>query len=265
MGRSRAPYAVAACLAVLATATGCDDSGDEGLAPPDEGQLVLHFDATPDDGITNTGSGDLTVEVVTLNGGNVSAGPSPTTDAGGIETPEFGGTEDASTAIVMVTNAGAVDELDPGVEDFSFGADINVDPESEADVGPDNGNNVIQRGLFESTQYKIQLDHESLTCRVKGSAGDVIVTSTVEIEPERWYRLACDRSGDTVTLAVTDMEADEPRPVTDEQTAPTGSLTPLEPTLPLSIGGKLNADGGVVTDSTDQFNGRIDNVYLDIS
>jgi len=262
---SRTPYAAVVCLTALAMVAGCDDDDPESLPPPSQGQLVLHFDESPDGDLANAGSGDFIVEVVTLNGGAVSAGPSPTTDGGGIETPDFTGGDGSPAAIVKVTNAGDGDALDPGTADFSFGADISVDPDSEAETGPDNGNNVMQRGLFQGAQYKIQLDHESVSCRVKGSAGELIVVSSEEIEADHWYRLSCSRDGDTVTLSVTDMEADDPSPVTDEQTGPTGSLTPAEPTIALSIGGKLNADGGIVTDSTDQFNGRIDNVYLDIS
>ena len=62
------------------------------------------------------------------------------------------------------------------------------------------------------------------------------------------------------------MEADDPEPIEDEESGSTGSLDPTDrASLPLSVGGKLNADGGIVKDNTDQFNGLIDNVLLDIN
>jgi hypothetical protein len=244
-----------------------EPSDEDPLATPSKGQLVLHFDDDPTTSITNSGTGDFDIDVVTQDGGAVEPGETAAGDTGGLRTPAFEDSPESPKAILKVTNAGDTDELNPGTDDFTIGADINVDPASESDVAAngDNGNNVMQRGLFEGSQYKLQIDHEAASCRVKGAEGELTVKSSVEIEDSHWYRLRCTRSGDEVTFAVTDMEADNPELSEDESSGPTGSLDPLDASLPLSIGGKLNAEGGIVEESTDQFNGLIDNVVLDIS
>jgi len=78
----------------------------------------------------------------------------------------------------------------------------------------------------------------------------------------RWYRLACARDGAVVTLTVTSWSAaGVAQVVTTRASGPTGDLSPSAPTVPLSVGGKLRADG-TPAPATDQFNGRIDNVVM---
>lgn len=260
-GVRRALAAVAVLAVVL---TGCNDEPDEidPTATPTEGQLILKFD---DGGLTNSGSGDFDIDVVALDNG--STGADEALDGDALRTPEFADSPDGPKAIVKVLNASDSDELNPGDKDFTIGADINVDPssESEDDASHDNGNNVMQRGLFEGSQYKIQIDHDTASCRIAGSEGEVTAKSSTTIEAGHWYRIRCARSGDDVTITVIDQEADDPEPTEDEDSGSIGSLDPTSASLPLSVGGKLNADGGIVKDNTDQFNGLIDNVLLDIN
>lgn len=264
------------CLAVLALAAltaGCGGSDSDTtsdtnqLPPPAQGQLVLRFDEDPSTSIVNSGSGDFDIEVVAEGGGTVEQGQGAEGQDAGLRTPQFADDPQGPTAIIKVVNAGDSDELNPGTSDFTIGADVNVDPNSESKVPThgDNGNNVMQRGLFEGAQYKLQIDHEGASCRIKGADGDLTIKSRVEIKDGHWYRLSCSRSGEDVTFAVTDMEADDPAPIKETTSGPTGSLDPADASLPLSVGGKLNAQGGIVEGSTDQFNGTLDNIILDIA
>lgn len=249
-------------LALLTGCNGDDDADSDPSATPSAGQLILTFDGGE---LANQGSGDFNIDVVTSDGGSVEGQES--VDGDGLRTPEFADTPDSPKAIVKVLNASDTDELNPGDKDFTIGADVSVDPSSESDVAAngDNGNNVMQRGLFEGSQYKIQIDHDTASCRIAGAGGELTVTSSADIEFDHWYRVRCERDGDEVTITVVDLEADDPKPVEDEKSGPTGSLDPPAASLPLSVGGKLNADGEIVADSTDQFNGLLDNVVLDIS
>ena len=43
----------------------------------------------------------------------------------------------------------------------------------------------------------------------------------------------------------------------------TGSLT-FDPAVPLTMGGKVGAEGGVVEDNSDQLNGALDNVFVHV-
>ncbi|MCB0976335.1 MAG: hypothetical protein KDB02_02640 [Acidimicrobiales bacterium] len=170
-------------------------------------------------------------------------------------------------AIKIVGASGGTDELNPGTGKFSFGADVWLDSGSTSSSEPgskDNGDNVIQRGLYDGvSQYKLQVDNRRPMCRIKGDAGAVEVTSEL-IDPEVWYRLLCTRDGDVVTLEVTTWdESNQPTTVTTSATGSTGDMTPGTDTVPLSVGGKL-LDSGSVAGSADQLNGRIDNPHLSI-
>ena len=124
---------------------------------------------------------------------------------------------------------------------------------------------MMQRGLFEGSQYKLQIDHEDrVVPESRAPKARSPSSRSVEIEDGHWYRLRCTRSGNDVTFSVSDMEADDSTAIEDKKSGATGSLDPVDASLPLSVGGKLNADGGIVEDSTDQFNGLLDNILLDI-
>jgi hypothetical protein len=47
-------------------------------------------------------------------------------------------------------------------------------------------------------------------------------------------------------------------------TGATGSMTPSSPSLPLSVGAKVSPTGALLTDDADQFNGTVDNVFLNV-
>jgi hypothetical protein len=213
-------------------------------------------------GFVNSGHAPLRVDVVTYGGGRVTSDRAPQ-GRPAIRLPEFG-KADPGYAILRVVNTGDYDVLRPNEQDFTFGADFVLDKESDGSSS-DNGDNLVQRGLFESpSQYKIQVDHGRVSCGVRGMTGDVLVTAERRVEPGQWYRARCTRSGDTVALQVDELGPDglpgaEPWAAEDD-TATLGPVIMPKDT-PLSVGGKLAADGSMFPASTDQFNGSVARVF----
>jgi hypothetical protein len=232
---------------------------------------LLFNEASPVGGFTNlvnSGSAHLRVRVKAAFGGTLVRGRARTGGSNGaVRTPRHDASETAPRAVVEVTDRDGRDSLNPSTDAFTFGADVRLDRTSEDDSAGsyDNGDNLVQRGLFDAdSQYKIQLDHDRATCRIQGSDGAVAVTSRVQIKPRTWYRVRCSRSGQTVSIAITSWDRDGGRStVSNTARGATGSLRPDARSVPLSVGGKLTPEGAIVA-STDQLNGRIDNVIVRI-
>jgi hypothetical protein len=218
--------------------------------------------------LANSGSARLHIEVTAANGGTLTRGQSRAGGSSGAgRTPRHDASADAPRAVIAVVDEHGRDNLNPSTSNFTFGADVRLDKLSENDSAGsfDNGDNLVQRGLFDSdSQYKIQLDHDRATCRVRGADGAVSVSSRQPIKPATWYRVRCSRSLSAVSIAITWWDRDGvPTTVSNSATGETGNLRPDSRSVPLSIGGKLSPDGALVA-STDQLNGRIDNVIVRI-
>jgi hypothetical protein len=251
--------------------TGVDARAAEAHAKSGARQLKLDIRQTaPPSGYTtfaNSGTTALHISVVTDDAGALVDGRprvDPATDRA-VRYPRHGAV-DAPHAIIQIVDHRGPDDLNPGLQPFTFGADFNLDKVSEDTEpgGRDNGDNLIQRGLFDQqTQYKIQLDHRTVTCRVKGSLGAVSVSSSIQPTPGIWYRVRCLRQGDLLTIVVTRWQDGLPTSLRQSATGPIGDVTPARRTIPVSVGGKL-ARRGIVDDASDQFNGRIDNVIISI-
>lgn len=272
---ARRPLRAVAGTIALATAAATSvcgaPAGSAAPAAPDRVLRLMFNDAqltgkTPH--FTNAGSASLAVSLATRGGGSMRAAKgrlSPARNTA-IRTPAFDPSVDGARAVVKVVDRVGVDQLDPGTRAFTFGADFTRNARSERAGSSDNGDNLMQRGLFGSrSQFKIQLDHRRVSCRIKGASGAVEVVSPVAITAGRWYRARCTRSGAHVTLAVSRW-TESGRSITTSKSVSgsTGSLTPTSKATPLSIGGKLGAGGGIL-DASDQFNGRIDNAIMKIS
>lgn len=269
----RTRQTLVAALAVVAIgaagAAGCEPADPTATrrrpAPPATDDVVV----LPLAGgyLSSIGTGAVVVDVAGRDGGAVVPAPDRAGSAdAALRLPAFDGEAPAPRAAVRVLPAGAAgDPLDPGTQDFAFGADVLLDATSESGVtgSVDDGDNVVQRGLFDDvTQYKLQVDRRRPSCRIKGRDGAVMASSRVELEPGTWYRLLCSRAGAQVAVSVTSWGPDGvPVETVDVATGPTGSMTPEARTVPLSAGGKLLATGAVAA-STDQLNGVIDQVVL---
>jgi hypothetical protein len=232
--------------------------------------LVLSIgQAAPAGGYTtfaNSGYAAVRISVVTDDGGALVDGRPrvhPTIDRA-VRYPHYASGPDAPHAVIQIVDRRGPDDLDPGLLPFRFGADFNLDQVSEDTEfgGRDNGDNLLQRGLFnQPSQYKLQIDHRVPTCRVKGSLGAVAVSSTVRPVPGKWYRVRCLRNGDQLTIVVKSWNQGSMTALRQSTSGPIGVVSPTTRTVPVSVGGKLSRRG-VVQRATDQFNGRVDNVII---
>jgi hypothetical protein len=71
----------------------------------------------------------------------------------------------------------------------------------------------------------------------------------------------CTRKHGTVTLRLVEPTADGPVKHSWSRSGTIGALT-FDTGVPLSLGGKVDAAGEVIEKSSDQFNGRIDDVFF---
>ncbi|MDN4161710.1 PKD domain containing protein [Nocardioides abyssi] len=258
-GATRAPVAAASTI---------DRAGS---SDPD---LLLGFDeATGAMGsvigsVENAGSLPVEVSVATGNGGRVRRDVG--TLATGARFPAVDArTGPAAAVVVRPAMEAADDGLSPGGGRFTFGADFAIDAESEG-TSTDNGDNVVQRGLYQDdAQYKLQVDHRRVSCRVAGDRGHVVVVATTRVRPGTWYRATCSRRLRVVTLTLARVRADEltwarsrSRPRRWTGTGRIGRVV-FDRSVPLAVGAKVLPEGAVAVSDSDQLNGVVDNVHLD--
>jgi hypothetical protein len=210
---------------------------------------------------TNSGGSEMQVRIRTLNGGSIT---SATSHDGGSAAryPAYQGSNPPLAVMTVVDGAGA-DDLNPGAAKFSFGADFRLDQTSQGSSS-DNGDNLIQRGLYGAPmQFKIELDDRRPLCRVKGNGGAVTVRSSRAVSTQTWHRATCARDGRTVVLKVKRLT--DGAIWTTSASGFSGELRAPSRATPLSVGGKVDAQGEILRQSADQFNGRVDNAFLKIS
>ncbi|HEX4473217.1 MAG TPA: hypothetical protein VH085_14700 [Nocardioides sp.] len=276
-------------------------AGCGGTSGPHVGAPVAHagaagIDLTFADGassLANTGTYGDDIDVALVTAGGASARTIQGPDGKGIGLPTFSATPGSPEAVVKITDQGSsgssgVDRLNPGTKDFAFGAAFEMDPgpTSQEPSDVDDGDNLLQRGLYgERSQYKIELDTRSPTCTLHGRAGrdgyrGVLDMRTAPGFPSAgvrsgtWYRVRCARTGSAdaeLTVSQLSRDGSVARTWTThdiEPAMPAGAaldLTPATPGTPLSVGGKLDDQGHLVTgESVDQFNGEVDDVTLSI-
>lgn len=211
-----------------------------------------------------SGSASVNVDVATLGTGTAKTVPG-LRGVASFGLPRFVQSSTPPRAVLRITNAGRGDDLAPGASDFTFGADFSLDRVSTGSP-VDNGDNIIQRGMFgNQSQYKIDADGGKLSCRIKGSDGVVLVRSSVRAEPGLWYRAECSRIGQRVVFSVREyLSTGGSRLYRDSAQGETGSLSWSKTSVPLAVGGKLNATGEIVGHNTDQFNGSVNRATLAI-
>lgn len=228
-------------------------------AVSDDGrELVLRFDGSDSRlDLTSSGTADVAVRVSSA-GGEVD--PAAGWRGASARTPQFSPDSPARPAVVVVKPRTG-DPLSPGTRDFSFGAHFDLDSRSRGST-TDNGDNLIQRGLYANVQYKIQVDRRVVSCRVAGSSGAVSVRASTTVDPGDWYRAICTRTGGQVTLTLTKYAGSSP---TTWRWSARGTIGALNyASTPLSVGGKVNAQGDVLATDSDQFNGRIDEAFFEL-
>jgi hypothetical protein len=273
--RQVAAVALTGCL-VLA---GCSeeappsDDGTVAAQPTEKGELPeldipgdpLVLLGTTEDDPVQRGTANVDIAVSDTDGGQVL-----TTEGRAEETafdfPDFQPEGAYPRAIIIVQNpVGSQDDsLSPNFDSFSYGVDFSLDAES---VGrpEDNGNNMLQRGLSsDPVMFKVDLDANLRPgCTVKGRSGTLIVHTATPIDPERWYRVRCEREGDRLQVKVTEYLASG-RVLNNDRavSGPVGAVSFDDPRIPVSVGGKVARDGAVILSETDQFNGKIANPFV---
>lgn len=262
--RTTTPRTLRAWLLVAIIGSAGLALGQSAVASPAVTILSLDFDdldsaqrsGTGALAVENGGSADLDINVSTAGGGTLRTVAGQT---GGYAArfPAYA-TDYRQRVIVTATAADGTDPLSPGLADFTFGTDFILDEVSEG-TAQDNGNNLVQRGLFaDAGQYKIQVDHARASCRVVGRTGAVVVRSTTRIEPATWYRVSCARTAAGLTLALSTVNGAVQRTT---RAGATGAVDAAD-TTPFAIGGKVSSSGTAVAGNSDQFNGALDNVFL---
>lgn len=275
--RGAAVAAGVAALLGLLTPAGCGAAdptvtvhAPESVDARSERQLDLDFEGRAASlgaiipSATNVGTHEVRTSVSTAAGGRIRL---EVGSEGGhaLRFPAFNGEGDTPSSALLVHALGAEDFLSPRRRDFGFGADFWLDEESSGTL-TDNGDNLIQRGLFEDlAQYKLQIDAGVPSCRVAGRRGEAFVRADGPVAREEWHRVECRREGDQVTMTLAVRTDGGWGPVRSwETTASLGGVRMPDRAVPLSIGSKVNTAGDIVTSSTDQFNGVIDNVHFTI-
>lgn len=203
--------------------------------------------------------------------GGLRVVPGPGSTGQAVAYPADDAIASGARAVVRVVPEGH-DRFAPKDADFGFGADVMY-PHLPTESAEDNGDNVLQRGLFgDKGQFKLQLDDARPGCRIAGGAGEVLVKAQDALEPGQWYRIRCERVDDVVSLFVAPLPGDAPVPGTPaerdlawllwQRGGETGTLSVSDPPATLSVGGKLNAQGSLVEEAPDQFSGILDNVVI---
>ena len=216
--------------------------------------------------IIQRGGLSVDIELVTLDGGTVDVVQGRDGQAG-FRFPAF--VRDPALpyprAIIEVASTGDGDPMSPGTRDFTWGADFRIDKDSFGSA-IDNGDNLVQRGLSSHpTMFKAEVDGDRAACTVIGDEGTQIIRASERVRPGWWYRLRCQRTGDELAVFVTEYEpSGDVNTYASRVAGLIGDVTMPTPETPLTVGGKIGADGGILDNASDQFNGIVMNPVLAI-
>jgi hypothetical protein len=138
-------------------------------------------------------------------------------------------------------------DLNPGTRDIAYGADVLLAPGQTS-----KGQNIVQKGYSTtSSQWKLQIDGDGgrPSCVLVDDQKPTIriVTSEVSVADGRWHALQCRRSGPVVSVDNV-----------VRGTVRVPARLSVTNSRPLSIGAKG------AFDDNDQFNGALDNVWVQI-
>jgi hypothetical protein len=275
---AKATLSLRAAALMLVLSFGCSACGaidrntsDAPAATPEpakQPELVLRFDRGTTFGedasqLTNDGTSEVDLQVRTTGDAHIKVVDGPD-GSRAIRFPANTGAQNEPVAVVVAhPRHGAESDaaLAPGSRDFTFGATISQDAVSDGKI-TDNGDNLVQRGSYDDLgQFKLQLDGHRPSCRILGDAGELLVEADAHVKPGEWYDVTCSRKATEVVLSMAPV-SDPDSKQTWRSAGATGRLR--LGSVPLSIGGKVLPDGSPLVSSADQFNGAVDNVFLDI-
>jgi len=228
--------------------------------PPSNLHIVFGLDFDGDDRLASTPLGAATVTEERAFDGDIDFVDSYKGGGTAAKFPAFVDS-DKEPGVGLVVTAADAPLPDPGDAEFGWGATLRYDDPGAASDS-DNGDNVLQRGLAaDPVQFKLQADHGVPSCSVTGTAGRVLVKGEL-LTADVWYRVACLRTQDDLTLTVTDL-TDETT-ATFRETGTTGTVD-FADDVPIAIGRKVGPGGRMITDQPDQFNGTMDSVWVGIA
>jgi hypothetical protein len=232
------------------------------LDVPDDALLLVAAD--PDAGEPQLlGTGDFDVRVSRMDDGSLAV-VEGLDGQPAFAFPEYRDSLSYPRAGIAISNAGSEDQLNPGEQDFVFGADFRLDAKS---VGrdEDNGNNVIQRGLSsDPVMFKLDIDADHRPgCAIKTAEGRVQIYARQPVEDDLWHRVHCERQGDTLHVIVSEyLPTGQVTTSGRSTTGAAGDVTFADAETPVAVGAKMAKNGGLITSATDQFNGDIANPFL---
>ncbi len=143
-------------------------------------------------------------------------------------------------------------DLNPGTALFTFGVRVRL---TLADLTSDHGSNLVQKGLSNTAQWKLQIDDAvtgkpSCVVRTAGGAEPIIVKSSVGVADGAWHKVSCQRTSTTITILIDNVA---------RGSALISSSYVINPVnQPVSIGAKGTGS------NNDQFHGAIDDVYFNL-
>ena len=160
--------------------------------------VLLDFDN--EDPLATTVAKRVSVRSLEAGGGQVVQVPSGN-GTSALRFPPYSPEAQSPRLVLVINPVGATDLLNPEANDFSFGADLRLN-EVSSGKGDDNGDNVLQRGLFsDANQYKLQVDKRVPSCTVKSGKAQLFVKFDEGLD-EGWFRVRCDYEAGSLTLSV---------------------------------------------------------------
>jgi hypothetical protein len=269
---SRTLLAGVACCVVAFTACGNLVGGGSGqptqsarsiypVAPSvSTAGVLLDFDS--ENPLATTVAERVSVRSLESGGGQAVQVPSGN-GTSALRFPPFAADKAAPRLVLVLNPVGTPDLLSPGSTDFSFGADLRLN-DTTSSVGDDNGDNVLQRGLFsDANQYKLQVDKRVPSCTVKSGEGRLFVKLDQGLE-KGWFRVRCDYKAGSLTLSVSRILTDRVEELGDNTESMSIGALSFTRSTPATIGGKIGSNGELVVNESDQFNGDLDNVFVDV-
>jgi hypothetical protein len=222
--------------------------------------VLLDFDN--EDPLATTVADRVSVRSLEAGGGQIIQVPSGN-GTSAVRFPSYSPEVQAPRLVLVVNPVGATDLLNPEAKDFSFGADIRLN-EVSSGKGEDNGDNVLQRGLFsDANQYKLQVDKRVPSCTVKSDKTELFVKFDKGLD-EGWFRVRCAYEAKSLTLSVSRILTDRIEDLGNKSESKSLGPVGFSTRTPATIGGKLGSNGELVSNQSDQFNGELDNVFVDI-
>ena len=222
--------------------------------------VLLDFDS--EDPLATTVAKRASVRSLEAGGGQVVQVPSGN-GTSALRFPPYSPEAQSPRLVLIINPVGATDLLNPEAKDFSFGADLRLN-EVSSGKGDDNGDNVLQRGLFsDASQYKLQVDKRVPSCTVKSGRAELFVKFDKGLD-EGWFRVRCAYEAGSLTLSVSRILSDRVEELGNKTGSRSIGPVGFSARTPATIGGKLGSNGELVLNQSDQFNGELDNVFVDI-